>query len=332
MADKSPVPVIDIAPFLSGGREERRRVVDEVREACERIGFLLVTGHGVPDELVERNYNLAKEFFDTPLEVKNKVKKPAPTVSRGYSRLGGQNLASTIGNEAPSDLHETFTIGREPASGDPYYTQGHGPTHFAPNLWPVEPEGFADALKEYYAAMDELARTLMHIFALALELDEDYFDRLTDRGFSNLQFNNYPEPETPPLPGQLRAAEHTDYGSVTILKVEDAPGGLQVKDLDGNWHDVGYVRDAFVVNLGDAMARWTNDKWKSTLHRVVNPPADKTLGSRRVSIPFFGQPNHDAVIGCIPSCGDPENPPKYEPITAGEHWRHKALLSRQAAK
>jgi isopenicillin N synthase-like dioxygenase len=322
--------LIDISSFREGGDEGKAPVVAAVKAACEEIGFFLVTGHGVAEELVERNYTLAKAFFDLPLEKKNEVKKPGPKVSRGYSLLGGQNLAITVGNTAPSDLHETFTVGRPDVDPSPYYTEGSGPTHFAPNLWPDEPAGFTKAVVEYYEAMTGLTATLMHIFALALDLEERYFDDLTDRGFSNLQYNNYPEQEHPPLPGQLRAAEHTDYGSVTILKVEDAPGGLQVRDRAGQWHDVGFVRDAFVVNLGDAMARWTNDRWKSTLHRVVNPPPDNVLGSRRLSIPFFGQPNYDAMIECIPSCASADDPARYEPIPAGAHWLHKATLSRTA--
>ncbi|MHA6793933.1 isopenicillin N synthase family dioxygenase [Pseudonocardia bannensis] len=332
MSSKSAIPLIDISPFRAGTGEGKAQVVSAVRAACEEIGFFLVSGHGVPEELINRNYRLAKEFFDLPLEKKNEVKKPGPQVSRGYSLLGGQNLAITVGNDAPSDLHETFTVGRPEVEPTPYYTEGFGPVHFAPNLWPSEPAGFKEAVVEYYGAMMGLTKVLMHIFACALDLEETYFDDLTDRGFSNLQYNNYPEPDRPPLPGQLRAAEHTDYGSVTILKVEDAPGGLQVKDRAGQWHDVGFVPDAFVVNLGDAMARWTNDRWKSTLHRVVNPPQDATLGSRRLSIPFFGQPNYDAMIECIPTCQSPDAPAKHEPVTAGAHWRHKAVLSRTAVK
>lgn len=328
MSSASPVPVIDIAPFREG-EAGRDAVVDSVRAACEEIGFFLVTGHGVPDELVTRIYWQAREFFDLPLEAKNEVRKPAPHIARGYSRLGGQNLAATLGVEAPPDLHETFTVGRFHGGDDPYFTEGRGVMHFAPNLIPAKPAGFADSLQEYYSSMDGLMRLLMHIFALGLGLDESHFDSLTNRGFSNLQFNNYPEPVVPPLPGQLRAAEHTDYGCVTILKVEDAPGGLQVKDRAGQWHDVGFVPDAFVINLGDAMARWTNDTWQSTLHRVVNPPADATFGSRRISIPFFGQPNYDAVIECIPSCRRPGEAVLFDPITAGEHWRHKAVTSRK---
>jgi isopenicillin N synthase-like dioxygenase len=330
VSPSSAIPLIDLDSFRTGGAAGKAPVVAAVRQACEEIGFFLITGHGVPEELVDRNYTLAKEFFDLPLQKKNEVKKPGPKVSRGYSLLGGQNLAITVGNDAPSDLHETFTVGRPDVDGSTYYTQGSGLTHFAPNLWPAEPVGFSEAVVEYYEAMTGLTATLMRIFALALDLEETYFDQLTHRGFSNLQFNNYPEQEHPPLPGQLRAAEHTDYGSVTILKVEDAPGGLQVKDRTGDWHDVGFVRDAFVVNLGDAMARWTNDRWKSTLHRVVNPPQDQVLGSRRLSIPFFGQPNYDAVIECIPSCASADDPARYEPITAGAHWLHKATLSRTA--
>jgi isopenicillin N synthase-like dioxygenase len=322
----SPVPLIDISGFTQGD-EDRARVVREVRDACERIGFFLVAGHGVPEELVSAAYSDARNFFDQPLDEKLKIERPSPDVSRGYFGVAQQHIASTMGVDAPPDLHEALTFGpfgkfAEAAAGSA------DAVHFAPNLWPDTPASLQAHVEDYYTSMMDLASRIMEIFALALELPQDYFADKTNASPSNLRFINYPDQEKEPEPGQLRAAEHTDFGTVTILKVEDAPGGLQVRDVDGGWHNVGHVPGAFVVNIGDAMARWTNDKWVSTIHRVVNPPRDQALGSRRISIPFFHSANHDTVIECLATCREPGAEPKYEPITAGQHWLNKTRAMR----
>ncbi len=177
--------------------------------------------------------------------------------------------------------------------------------------------------RAYYRQMERLARDIMRIFAVALDLPERFFDDKIDKHVSRVRAINYPDQREAPLPGQLRAGEHTDYGSITILKIEDAPGGLQVKTRQGEWLNVEAVPDAFVVNIGDLMMHWTNDRWISTLHRVLNPPRDAALGTRRISLAFFHQPNYDALIECLPSCQGPGNPAKYPPVTSGEHRNRK---------
>jgi isopenicillin N synthase-like dioxygenase len=167
--------------------------------------------------------------------------------------------------------------------------------------------------------MERVATTLMRIFAVGLGMDKHYFDDKIDRHITNFSVLHYPEQPKPPLLGQLRAGAHTDYGSLTILKPDNAPGGLQVQNKDGAWIDVPTLPGTFIVNLGDLMAEWTNDRWVSTLHRVINPPRDKAIGSRRLSMAFFHQPNYDAVIECLPTCSAAERPPRYGRTTSGEH-------------
>jgi isopenicillin N synthase-like dioxygenase len=167
--------------------------------------------------------------------------------------------------------------------------------------------------------MEGLAATLIRIFALALGMDEHFFDDKIDRHITNFSMLHYPPQHEPPLPGQLRAGAHTDYGSLTIVKPDGAEGGLQVRAKDGSWLDVPHLPEAFVVNLGDLMAEWTNDRWVSTLHRVVNPPRAAGEGARRLSMAFFHQPNYDAVIQCLPTCAEPGRPPRYMKTTSGEH-------------
>ena len=163
----------------------------------------------------------------------------------------------------------------------------------------------------------------MRLFALGLGLDEHWFDDKIDRHMTNLTVSNYPEPKQAVSSRQMRAGPHTDYGSLTILRAEDKPGGLEVHTPQGTWERVPILPGTLLVNLGDLMAQWTNDEWVSTLHRVVAPPVEQAADSRRVSLTFFHQPNHDALIECIPTCR--REAPKYAPITSGAHLEAKRL-------
>ena len=255
---------------------------------------------------------------------------PKGDFRRGYLPVGGNALAYTLDRESPPDLIEAFTFGRFDLPETPYFT-AHRETWFEPNIWPTRPPGFRERLCAYYRAMERLAETLMRIFALALDLPEDVFADKIERHITAMRLNHYAEASRPPLPGQLRAGAHTDYGSLTILLATEAAGGLQVRGSDGAWCDVAPAPDTFIVNLGDLMAQWTNDRWVSTLHRVVNPPAARRAGSRRASIAFFHQPNYDAPIECLPTCRRPDHPPRYAPTTSGAHLLAKTAKETGAA-
>jgi isopenicillin N synthase-like dioxygenase len=178
-------------------------------------------------------------------------------------------------------------------------------------------------MTRYFKELERLAADLMQIFAVGLELPANYFADKIDKQCGSLRALWYPEQPEAPFPGQLRAGAHTDYGSLTILKTEDAPGGLQVRRRDGEWINVDPVPGCFIINIGDLMMHWTNDRWVSTLHRVVNPPRDYALGSCRLSLAFFHQPNYDAEIRCLDTCQGPGNPAKYPPTTSGAHRLYK---------
>jgi isopenicillin N synthase-like dioxygenase len=319
------VPVIDISPFAEGSASGKAAVADAVGMACAEIGFFTVVGHGVPEPLIARMDEVSRRFFDLPLTDKLAVARPRPEQSRGYVGIGGEHLAYSLDRAGTTDLKEFFAIGPVAVPDEQYYCGPEAYPSFAPNVWPTRPPGFRDVWTAYYQAMEGLAATVMRIFALALALPEGYFRRFTDRHISGLRVLNYPEQTAPPAPGQLRAGPHTDYGAVTILKSENVPGGLQVLDRRSEWVDVITVPGSFVLNIGDLMMRWTNDRFVSTLHRVVNPPADAARSSRRQSIVFFHQPNYDAVIECLPGCCGPDNPPRYEPVTSGAHRLRKFL-------
>jgi isopenicillin N synthase-like dioxygenase len=315
------VPVIDIAPFLEGTPAAKRDVAAEVARACEEIGFLTVVGHRVREDLTERMYEVSREFFDLPLA--EKLRSRAADPSRGYRPMGDESLSYSLGNAAPPDLKETLDVGPVDLPAADYVSRPDAAPYFVPNVWPARPSALRAVWTEYYRAMGRLAGDLMRVFAVGLGLPEAVFAGAIDKHITRMRAIDYPALAGAALPGQLRSGAHSDYGSLTILRIEDAPGGLQVRNRRGEWVDVKAVPASFVVNLGDLMALWTNDRWVSTLHRVVNPEPDRARGSRRQSLVYFHQPNYDAVIECLPTCHGPGNPPRYPPITSGEHRRQK---------
>jgi isopenicillin N synthase-like dioxygenase len=324
------VPVIDISPFRGVDIAARQALAIEVDRTCREIGFMVISGHGVDPDLIAAVESISRAFFDLPLAEKMRIVRPAPDVTRGYMPMKAEVLVRSRGGSAPGDLNESLMIGPVDVDGSPYYAAPEAGRHFAPNLWPERPEGLREIYERTYRVMDALAIDLMRLFALALGLPEGYFDSSVDRSISRLRVRNYPAPLEPPVPGQLRAGAHSDYGSLTILKTEDRPGGLQVLGKDDDWLDVPHRPGCFVVNIGDMLARWTNDRWVSTLHRVVNPPPDRAADSRRQSVVFFQNPNYDALVSCLPGCTDAANPPKYPPTTSGGHLREKFVATQQA--
>ncbi len=322
------VPIIDIAPYWTGSKASVRALAQAIDTACRDIGFLIIDGHDTSPELIASVEEVSRAFFDLPLEEKMQVVRPAPDGTRGYIPIEAESVARSRGGDAPGDLNESFMIGPVDAGQDPYHTGPAAGKHFATNLWPERPASLREIYTAYFRKMSELARSLMRLFALALDQPETFFDAKIDKHISRLRVRNYPPPLTPPEPGQLRAGAHCDYGSLTILKTEDKPGGLQVYNKAGEWVDVPVVPGCFVVNLGELMARWTNDQWVSTLHRVVNPPQELASESRRQSLVFFHNPNYDAVIECIPSCQSQDRPPKYPVTTSGEHLRSQFVRTQ----
>jgi isopenicillin N synthase-like dioxygenase len=315
------VPIIDIAPYRTGTEARKRAVAAQIGEACRDIGFLVIAGHGISPGLIDAVDDVSRAFFDLPLAEKMRIARPAPDVTRGYIPIEGESVARSRGEYAPGDLNESLMIGPVDVGDDEYYRRPAAGKQFYPNLWPERRPALRQVYTAYYRVMSDLAHTLMRLFAIALDQPETFFDDKIDKHISRLRVRNYPAPQVPPQPGQLRAGAHSDYGSLTILKTEDKPGGLQVYTKTGIWVDVPIVAGCFVVNLGDLMGRWTNDQWVSTLHRVVNPPMEAASMSRRQSLVFFHNPNYDAMIECIPSCRGPGNPAKYPVTTSGEHLR-----------
>lgn len=325
------IPLIDMAPALAGDAAGKRLVAAEIGHALETIGFFHIVGHGVPGDLVQRMRDRSYEFFSLPIEEKLRIGRPSPEITRGYDPPARQSLSATKDNVSLPDLQEGFGMGGFGfAPDDRYYATGLGHYFFAPNLWPAEPLDLRPTLEAYHTALKSLATRMMQVFALALDLDEGFFDDKVDRTGAHIRLNKYPAQENPPEPGQLRCGAHTDYGTLTILYGEDTPGGLQVRGIDGDWIDIHPEPGSFVVNIGDSMARWTNDRWVSTLHRVVNPPREHAA-SQRLSAAFFHAANYDTEIRCLESCQAPGTPPKYEPTYYAAYYIDKLMKSRQIA-
>ena len=322
--DEAPgIAVVDLGEALAGDPEARQRCGREIDAACRALGFLAVTGHGVEASLINDVVSSSRQFFQLDREEKDKVAPPGPHDFRGYLGLDTTSLAATLGDQTPPDLCESFNVSGfdDPVVRARANVEGYEAI-FRENLWPQDPPDLRPAFEAYFDALETLARNMLPLFALALELPEDWFDDKIDDHTSLLLANWYPPVAGRPSPGQLRRGAHTDYGAFTIVAVEQVPG-LQIS-MDGEWRDIGVSADAFVVNLGDLMARWTNDRWVSTLHRVVIPEGADAQRDR-VSVPFFFQPSFGAVVETIPTTVTPESPAHYEPVVAGEWITAKSM-------
>ncbi len=308
--DHGQLPIIDIGPLRTGSEAERRAVGDALRAACLDKGFFYVCNHGVPERLQSRVFAASQSFFDQPMEAKQRVDKRLSPANRGYEPLRGQTLEPGT----PPDLKEGFYIGEDLSPADPRVLAGR--FNQGPNLWPEGVSDFREAMSEYYDAMVELNGVIMRGLALSLGLPEDYFQDFCRDPIATLRLLHYPPQPPQPAPGEKGCGAHTDFGGITVLMLDENPG-LQVWDAQGEcWIHADPVPGAFVVNLGDMIARWTNDRYRSTLHRVVN-----TSGAERYSVPFFfsGYPDHE--VRCLPGCLAAGETPRYAPTTVEQHLK-----------
>ncbi len=318
------VPTIDI----SAGRP-RAEVGAELDTACREVGFFEVVGHGVPDAVIAAMQAATAAFFALPEAVKRTAKPTDLEVNRGYSARASEGLGYSVGVARPPDLFEAFNIGPdEPALDDPAVVVERARL-FAPNVWPAEVPALRPALVAYMAEARRVADRLTDLFAVALGLPDGFFAPSFTHSTDTLRVIHYEtQPGDPdPLAGQIGMGEHTDYGVCTVLYADQVPG-LQVLSPAGEWVDVVPSPGALLVNLGDLTAEWTNDRWRSTLHRVLPPARLADRANHRRSVAFFHDGNHDALIECLPTCTGPDNPPRYAPVRAGEHLMAKLMGPR----
>ena len=324
------IPTIDITPYLDGDPGKvpdataRVAVARRVDQAARTVGFMQIVGHGIPPATLQAFLREFDDFFALDLDAKKRYQCP-PQINRGYSPPKSEALANSLGLATAADLFEAFNLG---VSADEHPELALPADAYAPNIHPTQLPGFATAVDGWFREAGRVARVMTRIFADALGLCADYFTQHTDHSIDVLRLNNYrlPAADTQLEPDQVGMGAHTDYGIVTILWADQVPG-LEILGTDTTWHPVQPAPGALLVNLGDAMARWTNDQWLSTMHRVAPPRIHGHLVPRR-SAAYFHDGNIDAVIACLATCTGPGTPAAYAPITVGEHLEQKLAGSR----
>lgn len=299
------IPIVDLAPLVDGS--DPLKVAKEIGFICENIGFLYVKNHGVSKSLIQEAYALSAEFFALPYEEKNKLNiVNSGETLRGYVPMYSENADP----KNTKDLKECFDFGKHCDEVSPF---------FGPNPIPEKIERFRAVFDEYHAEMMRLARQLISAIAISLDLPADYFEKLQRKPITIQRLSYYPSQSGEITIGEIGTGAHTDYGFLTILS-QDTNGGLQVQNRDGEWVSAPPVEDTFVVNIGDLVQTFTNDRYIATVHRVIN-----TSGNARYSIPFFIDLDFDAVVEVVPTCVSPSNPSKYEPYTCGKYKYQRFL-------
>lgn len=314
------IPVIDISALQSDDAGRRLDAALRLVAAAEDLGFAVLSGHGVSPALGDELRDAGLRFFDRPAEEKLRIRRPRNDQNRGYIPYGEETLVRMSGGDSPPDIKEVFAIGPDAFPDEPYFTGPESYPNFAPNLWPEQPQDLRPRMLAYWRAMEGLMRRIARGLALGMDLPEDTFEEvLGDKHVSHLRLLHYPPLSEAVKAGQLRAGEHTDLGMMTILRNDPVPGGLQVRRRNGEWIDAPGLADTFILNIGDLLMRWSNDRLVSTPHRVAVPPQDAGTGARRLSIGYFVIPKYDAVVSCLPTCAGPGNPAKYGPITVHDY-------------
>lgn len=293
------VPLVDVAALIDGSAPQG--VAERIGAACEEVGFFYIENHGVPKELVERMYRSTERFFDLPFDAKQSlsVVHSGPTL-RGYIPTYAEN----VDPKSTRDFKECFDFGAPQEEASPF---------FGPNQMPPELPEFQQICEEYHSAMSALAHKLVSAIALGLGLPADYFEAMQRNPITVQRLLHYPPQGDNASQEEIGIGAHTDYGFLTILS-QDSVGGLQVRNRDGEWVSAPPIEDTFIINIGDLVQTLTNDRYSSTLHRVVN-----TTDKERYSIPFFMDLDFDAVVEPLPVCVSEQNPAKYSPYTCGEH-------------
>ncbi|MEM7142472.1 MAG: 2-oxoglutarate and iron-dependent oxygenase domain-containing protein [Actinomycetota bacterium] len=295
------IPLIDLA----GDSFEQR--VDAIAAACRDIGFFAVVGHGVDDDLRLDMLAQARRFFALPLDRKRALAIERSAHHRGYAGIGEEQLEPGI----DADVKETLDFGLERAEDDPDRSPLEGP-----NQWPDLP-GFREVVERYQDAALETARTTLRHIAAGLGQPVAFFDDRLDRPLVGARMVHYPPVPQQVIDHQLGCGAHSDYGCLTVLSTDGTPG-LQLQQLDGSWLDVLVDDGAFVINLGDLLARWTNGRYRSTKHRVISPAS-----GHRYAVPTFVNPNYDVLVECLPSCLGPGERPQHEPVTSGGYLQSR---------
>lgn len=300
------IPSVNLADFIHGDAQQKAAFVQALGKAYEDIGFVAVRGHFLSDELSDKLYSQVKQFYALPTETKEAYEVPGLAGQRGYTSFGKEHAKG----RTEGDLKEFWQFGQWVEDGDPIKSE------YPDNVAVKELPLFNELGKEVYQRLEETGKFMLRAIALYLGLDEFYFDEKIHNGNSILRAIHYP-PITNEPKSAVRAAEHEDINLITLLMGASAEG-LEVLNKQNQWVGITALPDQLVVNVGDMLQRLTNNKLKSTTHRVVNPPKEK-WGTSRFSIPFFLHPKSQMRLDCLESCVTAETPLQYSPISAGEY-------------
>jgi isopenicillin N synthase-like dioxygenase len=300
------IPVVDLEDFTKGDPARKSMFVQQIGKAYEDVGFVAVKNHGIPKDLIDDLYRQVQEFFSLPLEQKRKYEIPELAGQRGYTSFGKEHAK---GSDAP-DLKEFFQYGQTVPNGHPLKNE------YPDNVQVNEVAGFNETIFKAYRAFEKSGKSLLQAIALYLGLDEHYFDEFVEEGNSIVRSIHYPPIVTEPK-SAIRAEQHEDINLITLL-VGASAGGLEILTKQNEWVGVTSLPDQIVVNVGDMLQRLTNNRLKSTTHRVVNPPRELWHTSR-FSIPFFLHPKSEMSLACLDECIDEHHPKLYQDITAGEY-------------
>lgn len=299
------IPSVNLEDFLSDDPKRKQKFIDEIGKAYQEIGFVALKGHFLDEKLVDRLYSEIKNFFSLPVETKQSYEIPGIGGQRGYVSFGKESAKG----KKEGDLKEFWHFGQY-VEDDPERAK-----EYPDNVEVKEIPAFNEVGKETYQMLEKTAKYVLRALALHLDLEETYFDKHIHNGNSILRPIHYP-PITEEPKAAERAAAHGDINLITLLM--GAQGrGLQVQNHDGEWIDAIAEPDELMINVGDMLSRHTNNKLKSTIHRVINPPRE-LWGTSRYSIPFFMHPVSEMKLDVLDSCIDENNPKQYEDITAGE--------------
>ncbi len=301
------IPSVDLRDFLSNDPARKQKFVNEIGRAYEDIGFVALKGHFLDDKLVGDLYSEVRNFFGLPLETKEKYEIPGIGGQRGYVSFGKEHAKG----RSAGDLKEFWHFGQYVSKDSKYASE------YPDNVSVAELPHFNEVGKEAYQMLEKTGIYVLRALALYLGLYEFYFDNYIKDGNSILRPIHYPPITDEPQDGAVRAAAHGDINLITLLMGAQGKG-LQVQNHDGDWIDAMAQPDELMINVGDMLSRHTNNKLKSTIHQVVNPPRE-LWGTSRFSIPFFMHPVSDMPLNCLEKCIDANNPKGFEDITAGEY-------------
>ena len=306
------IPSVDLKDFISADPKRKQKFIDEIGKAYEDIGFVALKGHFLDDELVDGLYSEVKNFFSLPIDVKENYEIPGIGGQRGYVSFGKESAKG----KKEGDLKEFWHFGQYVE--DDKERRKEYPENVEVNELPK----FNAVGKETYAMLEKTAKYVLGALALHLDLEETYFDNYIHNGNSILRPIHYPPISKEPK-NAVRAAAHGDINLITLLM--GAQGrGLQVQRNDGEWIDAIAEPDELMINVGDMLSRHSNNKLKSTIHRVVNPPRE-LWGTSRYSIPFFMHPISEMKLDVLESCITAENPKKFEDVTAGDFLNERLI-------